>query len=154
MAALGISRNGPETLSAAPSPGKLPRSDRTIRWSMSLIMARMPMVQKFRSVLVLISEQRPGQSPRSETSSEDHSMLKRFLTMAACVAALATPAAAHTVQAGSDIVTPVFEHTIPNIPGKNLVSVVVDYPPGGRTEPHLHAKSAFIYAHVLSGAIR
>jgi quercetin dioxygenase-like cupin family protein len=113
-----------------------------------------PMVHKFCSVLVLISEQRPAQSPRSETSSEDHSMLKRFLTMTACVIALATPAAAHIAQAGSDTVTPVFEHTIPNIPGKSLVSVVVDYPPGGRTEPHLHAKSAFIYAHVLSGAIR
>ena len=81
-------------------------------------------------------------------------MLKRFLTMTACVIALATPAAAHTPQPGSDIVTPVFEHTIPNIPGKNLVSVVVDYPPGGKTGGHHHAKSAFIYAHVLSGAIR
>jgi len=81
-------------------------------------------------------------------------MLKRFLTMTACVIALATPAAAHTPQSGSDIVTPVFEHTIPNIPGKNLVSVVVDYPPGGKTEAHHHAKSAFIYAYVLSGAIR
>jgi quercetin dioxygenase-like cupin family protein len=81
-------------------------------------------------------------------------MLKRFLTMTACVIALATPAAAHTPQSGSDIVTPVFEHTIPNIPGKNLVSIVVDYPPGGKSEAHHHAKSAFIYAHVLSGAIR
>jgi quercetin dioxygenase-like cupin family protein len=81
-------------------------------------------------------------------------MLKRFLTMTACVIALATPAAAHTPQSGSDIATPVFEHTIPNIPGKNLVSVVVDYPPGGKTEVHHHAKSAFIYAYVLSGAIR
>ena len=81
-------------------------------------------------------------------------MLRRFLTMTACIIALATPAVAHTPQSGSDIVTPVFEHTIPNIPGKNLVSVVVDYPPGGKTEAHHHAKSAFIYAHVLSGAIR
>jgi quercetin dioxygenase-like cupin family protein len=81
-------------------------------------------------------------------------MIKRFLTMAACVVAFATPAAAHTPQPGSDIVTPVFEHTIPNVPGKNLVALVVDYPPGGRSEAHHHAKSAFIYAHVLSGAIR
>ena len=81
-------------------------------------------------------------------------MPRRFLMMAACVVGLATPAAAHTPQSGSDIVTPVFEHTIPNIPGKNLVSIVVDYPPGGKSEAHHHAKSAFIYAHVLSGAIR
>ena len=32
--------------------------------------------------------------------------------------------------------------------------MVVTYPPGGRSPPHHHAKSAFIYAHVLSGAIR
>ena len=81
-------------------------------------------------------------------------MLMRYLVITAWVAALATPAVAHTPPSGSDIVTPVFEHTIPNIPGKNLVSVLVDYPPGGKTEAHHHAKSAFIYAHVLSGAIR
>jgi quercetin dioxygenase-like cupin family protein len=28
------------------------------------------------------------------------------------------------------------------------------YPPGGKSTPHHHAGSAFIYAHVLSGAIR
>jgi quercetin dioxygenase-like cupin family protein len=48
----------------------------------------------------------------------------------------------------------VFERAIPNIPGKSLVAVVVTYPPGGRSPSHHHAGSAFIYAHVLSGAIR
>jgi quercetin dioxygenase-like cupin family protein len=47
-----------------------------------------------------------------------------------------------------------FQHAIPNIPGKTLVAVIVNYPPGGKSPPHHHAKSAFIYAHVLSGAIR
>jgi quercetin dioxygenase-like cupin family protein len=47
-----------------------------------------------------------------------------------------------------------FQHAIPNIPGKTLVAVVVNYPPGGKSPPHRHAKSAFIYAHVLTGAIR
>ena len=51
-------------------------------------------------------------------------------------------------------VTPVFEHAIPNIAGKSLVALLVTYPPGGRTPPHHHAGSAFIYAHVLSGAVR
>ena len=51
-------------------------------------------------------------------------------------------------------VTPVFEHAIPNITGKSLVALLVTYPPGGRTPPHHHAGSAFIYAHVLSGAVR
>ena len=47
-----------------------------------------------------------------------------------------------------------FQHAIPNIPGKNLVAVVVNYPPGGKSPPHRHAKSAFIYAQVLTGAVR
>jgi quercetin dioxygenase-like cupin family protein len=54
----------------------------------------------------------------------------------------------------SEEVKPVFEHAIPNIDGKRMVAVVVTYPPGGKSTPHHHAGSAFIYAHVLSGAIR
>ena len=37
---------------------------------------------------------------------------------------------------------------------KRIVAVVVNYPPGSRSLPHRHAASAFIYAHVLSGAVR
>jgi quercetin dioxygenase-like cupin family protein len=48
----------------------------------------------------------------------------------------------------------VFQREIPTIPGKNLTAVVVSYPPGGKSPPHRHAKSAFIYAFVLDGAIR
>ena len=47
-----------------------------------------------------------------------------------------------------------FEHVIPNTEGKSMVAVVVTYPPGGKSPVHHHARSAFIYAHVLSGAIR
>jgi quercetin dioxygenase-like cupin family protein len=35
-----------------------------------------------------------------------------------------------------------------------MVAVVVTYPPGGKSPSHHHARSAFIYAYVLSGAIR
>ena len=48
----------------------------------------------------------------------------------------------------------VFEHVIPNVEGKSMVAVVVTYPPAGKSPAHHHARSAFIYAHVLSGAIR
>jgi quercetin dioxygenase-like cupin family protein len=51
-------------------------------------------------------------------------------------------------------VKPVFDHAIPNIEGKRMVAVVVTYPPGAKSQPHHHAPSAFVYAHVLSGAIR
>ena len=47
-----------------------------------------------------------------------------------------------------------FYHVIPNIPGKSLVVLVVSYPPSGKSPSHRHAGSAFIYARVLSGAIR
>ena len=51
-------------------------------------------------------------------------------------------------------VKPVFEHVIPNVEGKSMVAVVVTYPPGAKSPSHHHAKSAFIYAYVLSGTIR
>ena len=35
-----------------------------------------------------------------------------------------------------------------------MLAVVVTYPPGGKSPSHHHARSAFIYAYVLSGAIR
>lgn len=52
-----------------------------------------------------------------------------------------------------DVVKPNFEQTIPNLPGKSLVAVEVVYPPGGSSVPHVHAKTAFIYAYVVSGSI-
>lgn len=51
-------------------------------------------------------------------------------------------------------VTVVADESITNLPGKRLVSRVIEYPPGGGTAPHRHARSAFIYAYVLSGEIR
>jgi quercetin dioxygenase-like cupin family protein len=56
-------------------------------------------------------------------------------------------------QVGEEVKT-VFEHAIPNIPGKSLVAQVVSYAPGGKSVSHRHAGSAFIYARVLSGAVR
>jgi quercetin dioxygenase-like cupin family protein len=41
-----------------------------------------------------------------------------------------------------------------NITGKSLQTVTVSYPPGARSAAHHHAKSAFIMAYVISGAIR
>ncbi len=64
--------------------------------------------------------------------------------------ALAPPAA--TYGAG-ETATSRFEQTIPNIPGKSLVAIVVDYAPGGASPSHVHAKSAFIFGYVLSGEI-
>jgi quercetin dioxygenase-like cupin family protein len=74
-------------------------------------------------------------------------------SIAAVFTAIAlAPVAGHAQQL--EEVKQVFEHAIPNIPGKSLAALVVSYPPGGKSPSHRHAGSAFIYAHVLSGAIR
>jgi quercetin dioxygenase-like cupin family protein len=72
---------------------------------------------------------------------------------AGCAVLAMALAAATWAHGSGDTVTPNFEQAIPNIPGKSLVALVVDYPPGGASGPHVHAESAFIYAYVISGAI-
>ena len=51
-------------------------------------------------------------------------------------------------------VTVVYQHELPNVLGKSIKGVLVEYGPGGYSPGHTHAKSAFIYATVLEGAIR
>ena len=51
-------------------------------------------------------------------------------------------------------VTVVFDQALPNVPGKSMKGVLVEYGPGGSSPAHTHARSAFIYATVLEGAIR
>ena len=51
-------------------------------------------------------------------------------------------------------VTVIYEHALPNVPGKSMKGVLVEYGPGGFSAAHTHPKSAFIYATVLEGAIR
>jgi quercetin dioxygenase-like cupin family protein len=50
-------------------------------------------------------------------------------------------------------VTLVYQHELPNIPGKSIKGVLVEYGPGGYSPGHTHPKSAFIYATVLEGVI-
>lgn len=51
-------------------------------------------------------------------------------------------------------VTLIFDHALPNVPGKSVKGLLVEYEPGGSTPAHTHAASAFVYATVLEGAIR
>jgi quercetin dioxygenase-like cupin family protein len=51
-------------------------------------------------------------------------------------------------------VTLVYQHELPNVPGKSIKGVLVEYGPGGYSPGHTHPQSAFIYATVLEGAIR
>ncbi|MET4118246.1 quercetin dioxygenase-like cupin family protein [Bradyrhizobium sp. JR1.5] len=48
--------------------------------------------------------------------------------------------------AEAQTVTKNFEAAIPNIPGKSLIALEVDYAPNAASAPHTHASAAFIYA--------
>jgi quercetin dioxygenase-like cupin family protein len=63
-----------------------------------------------------------------------------------------TPALAH--DASKAEISVVFDHALPNVPGKSMKGVLVEYEPGGSSPAHTHPDSAFIYATVLEGAIR
>ena len=73
----------------------------------------------------------------------------------------ATALALSLVASGAEAAPPAAETVtilantpVANLPGKRLVPHVVDYPPGGKSAPHRHAGSAFIYAYVVSGEVR
>jgi len=79
-------------------------------------------------------------------------MFTRFLLAVAFAALSITAASAGDRPAGK--VTVVFDQPLPNVPGKSMKGVLVEYEPGGASPSHTHPKSAFIYATVLEGAIR
>jgi hypothetical protein len=75
-----------------------------------------------------------------------------FITVAATL--FATSVAAQQDIGKNAKVTLVFDQELPNVPGKSLRVVLVEYGPGGGSPSHRHPSSAFIYARVLEGAIR
>jgi len=80
-------------------------------------------------------------------------MIKSILGLA-LAALLSTTAVAHDAGEKDAKVTLVYEHELPNVPGKSIKGVLVEYGPGGFSSAHTHPNSAFIYATVLEGAIR
>jgi quercetin dioxygenase-like cupin family protein len=80
-------------------------------------------------------------------------MIRQFLCAAAL---LAVGMSAASAQDASDQrkVTLVYDHELPNVSGKSIRGVLVEYGPGGSSAAHTHPSSAFIYATVLEGAIR
>jgi quercetin dioxygenase-like cupin family protein len=79
--------------------------------------------------------------------------MKRIL----CSLLIATPplgsVLADAPKSKNEKVTLVYQHELPNVPGKSIRGVLVEYGPGGYSAAHTHAKSAFIYATVLEGEI-
>ncbi|PSS57783.1 cupin domain-containing protein [Pseudomonas sp. BBP2017] len=79
-------------------------------------------------------------------------MFIRFLLTAAFCALTVSSASAADPAPGK--VTVVFDRPLPNVPGKSMRGVLVEYAPGASSPSHTHPKSAFIYATVLEGAVR
>lgn len=78
----------------------------------------------------------------------------RMLIVAVVAGMAPTPGVAQSNAAPAPSTEIAFRRAIPNIPGKDLVGVVVSYPPGAKSKAHRHAPSAFIEVYVISGAIR
>jgi quercetin dioxygenase-like cupin family protein len=79
-------------------------------------------------------------------------MTKALFGLAAIALLGLAVSSASPAGAEGDQVKPVRAEKLPNVPGKSLTAVVVNYAPGGKSASHHHAGSVFAY--VLSGAIR
>jgi quercetin dioxygenase-like cupin family protein len=79
-------------------------------------------------------------------------MIRTILRAAALATTFATGAMAH--DSVGEHVKLIYDHELPNVPGKSMRAVLVEYEPGGTSSAHTHPNSAFIFATVLEGAIR
>ena len=80
--------------------------------------------------------------------------MKRILCSLLVAALPLSAALADEPKAKNAKVSLVYQHELPNVPGKSIKGVLVEYGPGGYSPGHTHPKSAFIYATVLEGEIR
>jgi hypothetical protein len=73
-------------------------------------------------------------------------MIKKLCCTAVILALTTSAAGAHDARASKDAakVTVVYEKELPNVPGKSMKGVLVEYGPGGFDEAHTHPSSAFI----------
>ena len=81
-------------------------------------------------------------------------MKKCALLLLAGAILLSTNVAAQETNAPTSNVSKVFDRELPNVPGKSIRAVLVEYGPGAGSPSHRHPSSAFIYATVLEGEIR
>jgi len=72
--------------------------------------------------------------------------MKRLLCSLLIVAVPSGGALADAPKSKNAKVTLVYQHELPNVPGKSIKGVLVEYGPGGYSPAHRHAESAFIYA--------
>ena len=76
------------------------------------------------------------------------------LLLAAMVPFAAGPPRGTASPGDGATVKEIFSGKLPNVPGKTLTVVQVDYRPAGSSAPHRHPASGFVFAYVLSGTVR
>src|SRR5262245_23675180 len=76
------------------------------------------------------------------------------LLLTAAATLFATSVAAQETTAPGAKISVVFDQELPNVPGKSMRTVLVEYEPGAGSPSHRHPSSAFIYATVSEGEIR
>ena len=81
-------------------------------------------------------------------------MKKIALLLLVGASLLSTNATAEERNPPASKVTQIFDRELPNVPGKSMRAVLVEYGPGAGSPSHRHPSSAFIYATVLEGEIR
>ena len=76
-------------------------------------------------------------------------MLLLFVLLMPAMLMAQQPAA--TTQASEAVVTPITSKDLPDFPGKEVLMITVEYPPGSVDPIHRHNAHAFVY--VLEGSI-
>lgn len=75
------------------------------------------------------------------------------VSLFAFIATVPSLADENTASASRETVEQEFRYEIPNIPGKVVTSLSVEYPPGASTPAHMHG-DAFVIGYVVEGSIR
>src|SRR6201990_1798828 len=94
-----------------------------------------------------------GESLTQARANRRTPVMKRLLFCLLIATLPIAGALADTPASKSAKITLVYQHELPNVPGKSIKGVLVEYGPGGHSESHTHPASAFIYATILEGAI-
>jgi quercetin dioxygenase-like cupin family protein len=95
-----------------------------------------------------------GVGPNLYCSTRRGAKALACLLLAARVPVAADPPRGMPSHGEGEIIKQIFSGKLPNVPGKTLTVVQVDYRPGGFSAPHRHPTSGFVFAYVLSGTVR
>jgi len=77
--------------------------------------------------------------------------MRSVLCLIACAVALLGTASAAEQNAAGSKTNALLTRTLPDIEGKEVLMLLVEYPPGGASTPHRHDAHTFVY--VLEGAV-